>query len=190
MFKKVSSAVLGGAMMGILSTSVAAVEFMDAVWAKQVCDAWNGEDRLIEKLAQMPEDMFGSEGYRWIKNDAGRGYKIITLSRDGCDLPKIQLNIAEKEGKAWCIYGGKLDGKALNMSVDYSMQATDEHWACMGSGTCGVMGSMMTGKLKFSGSKLEAINVMDPFAVFLKLTGDIEATKTACTSKKSSIDKQ
>ncbi len=180
MFKKAGSAVLGGVVLGLLSTTTMAVEFMDAAWAKQACDAWNKDAILTAKLAQMPEDMFDSEGYKWIKNDAGRGYKIITMSRDGCKAPKVQLNIAEKNGKAMCIYGGKLDGKKLNMAVDYYMHATDKDWICMGSGSCGVMGSMMTGKLKFSGPKLEAMKVMDPFASFLKLTGKVAATKTAC----------
>jgi putative sterol carrier protein len=179
MLKKMSSAILGGVVLGLLSTSTIAVEFMDEIWAKQACAAWNNDAVLTEKLAQMPEDMFG-EGYQWIKNDAGRGYKIITLSRDDCKAPKIQLNIAEKKGKTICLYGGKLDGKKLNMDVDYYMHATDEDWACMGSGGCGVMGSMMTGKLKFAGPKLEAMKVMDPFASFLKLTGKIDATKTVC----------
>jgi putative sterol carrier protein len=180
MFKKMGLVILGAVSAGLLSTSATAVEFMDAVWAKQACDAWNKDAVLTEKLAQMPEDMFGSEGYKWIKNDAGRGYKIITMSRDGCKAPRVQLNIAEKNGKAMCIYGGKLDGKKLNMTVDYYMHATDADWTCMGSGKCGVMGSMMTNKLKFSGPKLEAMKVMDPFASFLKLTGKVAATKTAC----------
>ncbi|MCK5917092.1 MAG: SCP2 sterol-binding domain-containing protein [Cocleimonas sp.] len=179
MLKKVGSTVLGGVVLGVLSTSSMAVEFMDATWAKQACDAWNKDATLMEKLSQMPEDMFG-DGYQWIKNDARRGYKIITMSRDGCKAPKVQLNITEKEGKAICTYGGKLDGKKLNMTVDYYMHATDADWICMGSGKCGVMGSMMTGRLQFSGPKLEAMKVMDPFASFLKLTGKVAATKTAC----------
>jgi len=179
MLKKMSSVVLG-VTIGVFSTSAMAVEFMDAAWAKQACDAWNKDKVLIEQLAQMPDDMFGSEGYKWIKNDAGRGYKIITMSRDGCDAPKIQLTIAEKDAKALCVYGGNLDGKKLNMDVDYYMYATDTDWTCMGSGKCGVMGSMMTGKLKFKGPKIEAMKVMDPFANFLKLTGKVVATKTAC----------
>jgi putative sterol carrier protein len=180
MLKKVNSVVLGVVALGVFSTSAMAVEFMDAAWAKQACDAWNKDKVLTEQLAQMPEGMFDSEGYKWIKNDAGRGYKIITIARDGCDAPRVQLTIAEKEGKSMCVYGGKLDGKKLNMSVDYYMHATDENWICMGTGECGVMGSMMLGKLKFEGPKTEAMKVMSPFANFLKLTGKITATKTAC----------
>ena len=181
MFKKMGLVLLGGASFGLFSTAVMAGEFMNEDWAKQICTAWNKDAVLTTQLAQMPEDMFGSEGYQWIKNDAGRGYKIITLSRHDCStLPKVQLNIVAKNGKAMCAYGGKLDGKKLNMNVDYHMYATDLNWTCMGTGKCGVMGSMMTGKLKFKGPKLEAMKVMDPFSNFLKLTGKSPATKTAC----------
>ncbi len=180
MFKRIGLVLLGGASLTLLATSVTAGEFMGEDWAKQICAAWNKDAVLTTQLAQMPDDMFGSEGYKWIKNNAGRGYKIITLSRDGCDMPKVQLNIAMTDGKAMCVYGGKLDGKKLNMNVDYYMHATDADWTCMGSGKCGVMGSMMTGKLKFKGPKLEAMKVMDPFANFLKLTGKVASTKTNC----------
>ncbi len=180
MFKKISLVLLGGASFTLFSTATLAGEFMSEDWAKQICTAWNNDTVLTTQLTQMPNDMFDNEGYKWIKNDAGRGYKIITLSRLGCKTPKIQLNIAEKDGKAICTYGGKPDGKTLNMDVDYYMYASDTDWTCMGTGKCGVMGSMMTGKLKFKGPKLEAMKVMDPFASFLKLTGKVPATKTAC----------
>lgn len=160
--------------------AVIASEFMDAEWAKQACAAWNKDEVLTTKLMQMPEDMFGGEGYRWIKNDAGRGYKLIQIYRDGCEASKIQMNIAEKDGKAMCVYGGKPDGKKMNGSVDYVMYASDKDWTCMGSGACGVMGSMMTGKLKFKGSKVEAMKVMEPFANFLKLTGKVPGNKGEC----------
>ena len=165
--------------MGMLSTSVMAVEFMDAEWAKQACTAWNKEPVLTGQLKQMPEDMFG-DGYQWIKNDAGRGYKIIQIYRDGCETSKIQLNISVKDDKAMCAYGGKPDGKKMNSSVDYVMHATDKDWACMGSGSCGVMGSMMTGKLKFKGPKVEAMKVMAPFGKFLTLTGKVPGNKGVC----------
>ncbi len=168
---------------GLLAASpLMAADFMDAAWAKQACDTWNKTPVLTNQLAQMPGDMFG-DGYKWIKNNAGRGYKLIQIYRDGngCGAKKaIQLTIADKNGKAMCIYGGKPDGKKMNFNVDYVMHATDANWTCMGSGKCGVMGSMMTGKLKFKGPKMEAMKVMKPFAEFLKLTGKVPGAKTAC----------
>ena len=181
MFKKIGKVLVGATAIGMLSTPLSAAEFMDAAWAKQACDAWNKDAVLTSKLLQMPNDMFG-DGYAWLKNDAGRGYKLIQIYRDGCEasVPKIQLNIAEKDGKAMCVYGGAPDGKKMDMGVDYVMHATDKDWTCMGTGACGVMGSMMTGKLKFQGPKVEAMKVMDPFSSFLKLTGKVPGTKTAC----------
>lgn len=167
---------------GLFATPLMAADFMDATWAKQACNAWNKTSILTTQLAQMPGDMFG-DGYKWIKNNAGRGYKMIQIYRDGngCGAKNaIQLTISDKGGKAMCTYGGKPDGKKMNFNVDYVMHATDKNWTCMGSGKCGVMGSMMTGKLKFQGPKMEAMKVMDPFAAFLKLTGKVPGAKTAC----------
>jgi len=155
----------------VLVSSAAMADFMDAKWAQQACAAWNKNPVLTGQLAQMPGDMFGD------------GYKLIKIYRDGnnCGPNKaIQLTIAKKNGKAMCVYGGKPDGKKMNFSVDYVMHATDKNWTCMGTGSCGVMGSMMTGKLKFQGPKMEAMKVMTPFAGFLKLTGQVPGAKTAC----------
>lgn len=166
----------------LVSSSTMAVEFMDGAWAKQACAAWNQTPLLTGQLAQLPGDMFG-DGYKWIENDAGRGYKMIQIHRDGngCSAKhSIQLTIAKQGDKAMCIYGGKPDGKKMNYSVDYVMHATDKNWTCMGSGSCGVMGSMMTNKLKFKGPKMEAMKVMAPFAAFLKLTGKVPGAKRAC----------
>lgn len=165
-----------------MAVPVMAADFMDAVWAKQACAKWNNTSVLTSQLAQLPGDMFG-DGYKWISNDAGRGYKLIKIYRDGnnCGPNKaIQLTIAKKNDKAMCIYGGKPDGKKMNFSVDYVMHATDKNWTCMGTGSCGVMGSMMRGKLKFQGPKMEAMKVMVPFAAFLKLTGSVPGAKAVC----------
>jgi putative sterol carrier protein len=55
------------------------------------------------------------------------------------------------------------------------MNATDEDWACRGKGRfgCGAMGAMMTGKLKFSGPKGEAMSVVGLFDSFLQLIGKV-----------------
>ena len=146
--------------------------FMDASWAKQACDAWNGSATLTNEL-----------GGDWASNDGGRGYKLIQMYREQCGADsKVQLNITNKDGKAICTYGGKPDGKAVDNSMDYLMHATDEDWTCMGEGSfgCGAMGAMTTGKLKFDGPKMEAMGVMGPFNAFLKLTGTIGGEKGAC----------
>ncbi len=161
-----------------LSSTLTAAEFMDADWAKQACDAWNESETLTSKLMQTSSD---DTSYSWIKNDAGRGYKLIQIYRSNCGKEsRIQLNIGEVDGKAMCTYGGVPDGKEMKKSVDYLMHASDKNWTCMGSGKCGVMGSMMTRKLKFKGPKMEAMQVMSPFGSFLRLTGTIAGEKNEC----------
>ena len=61
------------------------------------------------------------------------------------------------------------------------MHATDENWTCMGKGPfgCGATGAMTTGKLKFSGPKVEAMGVIGPFDSFLQMTGRIPSDKGA-----------
>jgi putative sterol carrier protein len=70
----------------------------------------------------------------------------------------------------------------MNLGVDYLMHATDKNWNCMGRGSwgCGAMGAMMSGKLKFSGPKMEAMKVMTPFEGFLKLAGKVPGNQGAC----------
>ena len=42
------------------------------------------------------------------------------------------------------------------------------------------MGAMMSGKLRFSGPKMEAMKVMTPFEKFLKLSGKVPGNQKAC----------
>jgi len=147
--------------------------FMDAEWAASLCNAWNANTTLTTKLG----------GDAWAKNDAGRGYKVIHLYRDKCGTGSaVELVISEKDGKAICTHGGAIKHAALDKSVDYLMHASDEDWSCMGEGSfgCGAMGAMMSGKLKFSGPKGEAMAVMGPFDSFLKMTGQVSGDKAAC----------
>jgi putative sterol carrier protein len=151
-----------------LTSSAIASEFMDRTWAKNMCDAWNKSSTLTTGLAE------------WATNNKDRGYKLIQIYRTQCDTKsKIQLNIINKDGKATCTYGGKPDGKKVDYDVDYLMHANDEDWTCMGKGSfgCGAMGAMMSGKLKFTGPKGEAMTVMGPFGAFLELTGSVEGVK-------------
>ena len=165
MFKKmifITTVTLG------LTSSAMSAEFMDQTWAKNICDAWNKNETLTTGLA------------KWSTNNKDRGYKLIQIYRTQCEeSSKIQLNIINKDGKAICTYGGKPDGKQADYSVDYIMNATDKDWTCMGKASfgCGAMGAMMSGKLKFTGPKVEAMSVMGPFGEFLELTGAVEGNK-------------
>ncbi len=156
----------------LCTATVASADYMSAEWAQKACDGWNASEQLTTEL-----------GGDWINNNGGRGYKIIQMYRTECgEASRIQLNIEAKEGKAICTYGGAPDGKELNPKMDYLMHAKDDHWSCIGAGKfgCGAMGAMSTGKLKFTGPKMEAMSVMEPFGAFLRLTGEIGGEKTAC----------
>ena len=155
------------------SASAQASTFMDADWAASMCSAWNNT----------PELTTGLGGDSWAANNAGRGYKVIHLYREKCgEDSKVEVEIADKGGKAHCTYGGAVKHAKLNYDVDYLMYATDEDWNCMGEGKfgCGAMGAMMTGKLNFKGPKGEAMGVMGPFDAFLVGTGKVPGSKTDC----------
>lgn len=164
-------------VIGLVSSPVMANTYMDATWAKNACNAWNQSATLTKGL------MGDGSSSSWVKNNAGRGYKLIQMYRSSCGAPsKIQMIIQEKGGKAMCVGAGKPDGKKMNYSVDYLMHASNKNWACMGRGSfgCGAMGAMMSGKLKFQGPKVEAMSVMGPFGAFLKIAGKVPGVKTSC----------
>lgn len=147
----------------------AAPAMMSAEWTAQACDAWNKDAELTNGLAD-----------KWIKNDKGRGHKIIQLYRTDCgEATKTELKIVPKDGKAMCVYGGAAQTAKLDASADYIMHATTERWNEMGAGEYGPMRAMMLGRLEFAGPKMEAMGVMGPFAAFLKLPGKIPGDK-AC----------
>jgi putative sterol carrier protein len=157
------------ALLTTASVGVQAEVFMSSAWAKQACDAWNKNSTLTNELA------------KWSTNDDGRGFKTIQMYRDKCGLgSKVELKIANKDGKATCIGGGAVTNNNPDYGVDYLMHATDENWACMGKGECKAAGAMMTGKLKFSGPKMEAMGVMGPFNEFLTLTGTVGGDQSSC----------
>jgi putative sterol carrier protein len=163
---------LAAFLTGTATTVQAAPAFMSAEWANQLCNAWNNNTTLTSKL-----------GDGWASNDDGRGFKTIQMYRDKCGLSsKVELKIENQGGKAICTHGGQVTNSSPDYGVDYLMHATDDNWTCMGEGKsgCGAMGAMMTGKLKFSGPKMEAMGVMGPFNDFLVLTGQIPGDKSTC----------
>lgn len=149
----------------------AASVFMSEEWASSACAGWNNDPVLTNEL--------GESG--WIENDLGRGYKVMQVYRKDCpDSPRVELRIANKDGKAMCVYGGRVEIKELNDDADYVMYATDEHWLRMGKGEDGPMKAMTFGRLKFEGPKWEAMKNMGPFENFLLLTGKIDADRSSC----------
>ncbi|MFP4639595.1 MAG: sterol-binding protein [Guyparkeria sp.] len=170
MIMRYGKGLIGTASMAAIlfssSSMAVAGPFMSEKWAQAVCEKWNETDELVTGLV----------GDKWSANTSDKGYKVIQMYRDECGFEsRVELNVAEQDGKAVCTYGGAAKTSDLDEKSDYLMYATDEHWKCMGEGRfgCGAMGSMMSGKLNFTGPKREAANVIEPFNAFLKLTGKV-----------------
>lgn len=81
-----------------------ATPLMSEEWAKGACKAWNNDAVLTGKLVES----------EWIKNDKGRGFKVMQIYRADCrESPRVEMRIAHKDGKALCIYGGKAETAKL-----------------------------------------------------------------------------
>ncbi len=159
------SVVLGTVALVPAMALAAAPEFMSPQWANELCTAWNQNSILTTKLAG-----------DWIKNNGHKGYKVMEISDSSLkSLPPVQLEIAPKDGKAECIYGGAVKVTDLNYNYDYKMWATTHDWYHMGS----PMMAMMFGRLNFKGPKMEAMENMGPFSEFLKLVKETPATLPA-----------
>lgn len=152
------------------ATGLQASPLMSSEWAGQACEQWNRTPTLLEGLAA-----------GWIKNDGGRGYKVIHLYRTECgEASRSELRIAPKDGKAMCSYGGKVETAHLDSGVDYVMHAGTARWGEMGRGEYGPMRAMMFGRLEFSGPRMEAMSVMGPFEEFLLLVGKVPGETATC----------
>lgn len=158
------------ALAGAAGQAGAAPNLMGAEWAKAACAQWNRTPALMEGLAA-----------DWIRNDGGKGFKVIHLYRTECGEPsQVELRIAAHEGKAQCTYGGPVQHARMDSGVDYTMHATTQHWGEMGRGQYGPMRAMLFGALQFTGPKMEAMGVMGPFESFLLLVGQVPGETSAC----------
>jgi putative sterol carrier protein len=150
-----------------------AAPLMSDDWASKACEQWNATPVLLDGLSG-----------DWVKNDGGKGFKVIHLYRTECGEPsQVEMRVALKDNKAMCVYGGKVEITTLNSSVDYTMHASTVRWGEMGRGEYGPMRAMMFGRLEFDGPKLEAMGVMAPFESFLLLVGKVPGDATTCPGK-------
>ena len=144
---------------------------MSEPWAKAMCEAWNADATLTGRLVESD----------WIKNDAGRGFKAMQIYRSDCPKsPRIELQIAPRDNKAACTYGGTAKTSPLSGGADYLMWAETARWREMGAGDYGPMRAMMLSRLNFEGPKLEAMGNMAPFGNFLLLVGKVPGEWSAC----------
>ncbi len=145
--------------------------FMSAEWAKQACDAWNADPVLTGELAKSG----------WAGNDGKRGFKVMQIYRTDCpNSPRVEMRVSLKDGKAMCVYGGKVETQKLDSGMDYVMHAETARWGEMGRGEYGPMRAMMFGRLQFDGPMFEAMGNMGPFENFLLLTGKVAASTASC----------
>ena len=144
---------------------------MTGEWTKGLCTAWNNEPVLTGKLTESG----------WVKNDKGRGFKVIQIYRSECaKKPTAEIRIALKDGKAACVYGGAVETASLDSGADYVMDAETRHWEEMGRGEYGPMRAMFFGRLSFDGPMGEAMGNMGPFEAFLTLVGKVPYDSRSC----------
>jgi putative sterol carrier protein len=156
---------------GAAAPAAAQPALMSAEWAQAACLAWNRDPVLTDQLA--------TSG--WVRNDKGRGYKVMHVFRSDCGArPTAEMRIALKNDKAMCVYGGKVETAQLDAGADYVMSATSERWLEMGRGDYGPLRAMMFGRLEFSGPKMEAMGNMGPFENFLLLVGKVPGSTRSC----------
>ena len=149
-----------------------ALPAMSPSWAEQMCSAWNADGTLTGKRVESG----------WIKNDGGRGFKSMQIWRSDCpSSAHIEMRIALKDGKAWCVHGGAAgEQQALDRGADYQMWAETARWREMGDGQYGPMKAMMFKRLEFDGPRLEAMGNMGPFENFLRLVGKVPGNWEGC----------
>jgi putative sterol carrier protein len=151
----------------------AAPVMMAAEWAKGMCAAWNANPVPTQKLVES----------EWIKNDKGRGQKIMQIYREDCpNSPHVELKVALKDGKALCVASGPAQTK-LDDSADYVMWGETVKWQEMGRGEYGPMRAMFFNRLKFEGPMGEAMGNMGPFENFLLLVGKVPGDAASCPAK-------
>jgi len=183
MMSKIQMALIGSAL-GLIGTAVVHAAdapasaaaagkpvLMSEEWGKLACDAWNADPVLTDKLA--------TSG--WVDNNGGRGFKVMQIYRTDCkDSPRVEMRISKKDGKAMCVYGGKVETAKLDTGKDYVMHAETSRWIEMGKGEYGPMKAMMFNRLEFDGPMFEAMGNMGPFENFLLLTGKVASDTSSC----------
>ena len=166
-----SAALVGAILTGSSALAQTPSVAMSAPWAEAMCTAWNADATLTDKLVESG----------WIKNHTGRGFKLMQIYRAYCPKSaRIEMQIALKDNKAQCVYGGAARSGKLDGGADYLMWAETPRWREMGAGDYGPMRAMMFGRLEFAGPKLEAMSNMGPFESFLLLVGKVPGDWSTC----------
>jgi putative sterol carrier protein len=165
--------VAAAAALGSVVPGAASAQLMSATWAQSACEAWNADPVLTSQLVESG----------WTRNHAGRGFKVLQIYREDCaDALRVELRIAERAGKARCVYGGAAQTVKPDAEADYVMYAATTRWQEMGRGEYGPMKAMLFSRLGFEGPMLEAMGNMGPFESFLLLVGKVPGG-SACPAR-------
>ena len=171
LFVPIAALTVAAALAPALAQTPTQAVAMSVPWAQAMCTAWNADAVLTDKLVDSG----------WVRNDAGRGFKLMQIYRADCPKSaRIEMQIALKDNKARCVYGGAQRDTKLDGGADYLMWAETPRWREMGAGDYGPMRAMMLGRLNFEGPKLEAMGNMGPFENFLLLVGKVPGDWGAC----------
>jgi putative sterol carrier protein len=161
----------GVMLMATSAAQAADPVLMSAEWGTAACAAWNADPVLTKELVESG----------WIKNDEGRGFKVMQVYREDCgDKPSAELKVSLQDGLAKCVYGGAVQTTKLDSGADYVMFAETKRWQEMGRGEYGPMKAMTFGRLGFKGPKMEAMGNMGPFSNFLLLVGKVKSDAGSC----------
>jgi len=145
---------------------------ISAPWVQAMCNAWNADAVLTDKLVESG----------WTKNDAGRGFKTMQIYREDCPKSaRIELQIAPKDNKAKCVYGGAARGDKRDGGADCLMWTETPRWRETGSAEYGPMRAMMFGDLNFEGPKMQAMGNMGPFEGFLRRVAKVPGAWGSCS---------
>ena len=162
------------ATLAAAASAQAATPLMSPEWAAEACQLWNKTPVLTHDLV----------GQAWLANDAGRGYKIVQMYRNDCGRDtRVELKIAPQDGKAMCVYGGKVATPNFNADKDYVMHASTESWEDMGAGDYGPKMGMFFHGFRFEGPYYEAMGVMGAFQAFVLFPGKIPNDPKVCPAK-------
>jgi len=180
MMKKIHFFVFAFILAGTLSilslNAGNGVQFMSAEFAKMMCDGWNGS-ALPSKLGAKT-----SGGNDWINTEnkytgEKRGKQVLIISRRDCpNIPRVQLTIETRDGRALCTYGGAVT-EAYDRA-EWAFAPETEQWYKFASGKWGYM--QMPGIMSgFRGPMFVARANIDNFGIFWKMAGSIAKRNNA-----------
>lgn len=164
-----------------------AVVFMGPEFAKLMVDAWN--------ISPLP-DKLGSKsvgGSDWINTpNKYTGEKtnrqVIIMSRRDChSIPKVQLTIENKDGRAVCTYGGAM--KERYEKAEWAFSPRTIQWFKFAAGNWGYtqMPGIMSG---FRGPMFVARANIDNFGEFWKVAGQLAKRINADITSACPVDKE